>query len=354
MRPVPPPAGPAEAQNLVQGYLDPGVDGIGARCAWKFEGGKGLGIGFVDMERGWNLNHEALPPGIPIISGDNYDEQAHGTSVLGVVLMGNNPVGGAGIAPDSTGRVVSQWQPGGINNFDAIHSVFDSMKFGDVLLLEVQEKDPDRPDAFWADNSWPAEIAPGTYDILQWANALGIVVVEAAANGGNDLNGYTTGVGDRIFDSGVRDSGAIMVGAASSDYPHVPLGNTGTRIDCYAWGQNIQTASSNGDGTDNSAYTPPPVWGFGGTSGASAIVAGAALVVQGLAQACGRDRFSPAELRQILKTNGTKSAGGLSNVIGVMPNLCNIITDNRLDLQPLAGVLAAAGAVDIGGGGDPG
>ena len=46
----------------------------------------------------------------------------------------------------------------------------------------------------------------------------------------------------------------------------------GSRIDCYAWGENVTTA----DGADNKSY----VNNFHGTSAASAIVAGAAILVQ--------------------------------------------------------------------------
>jgi hypothetical protein len=291
------------------------------------------------MERGWNLNHQDLPAGITKISGDNYDQIPHGTSVLGVVLMVDNNVGGVGIAPGASGRVVSQWQPTGFNNPDAIFSALPSMAFGDVLLLEAQEFDPDRDDSYWADNLWPAEIAPATYGAFLWAKALGIVVVEAGGDGGNDLDRYTTnppsGGGERIFDPAFRDSGAIMVGAASSAYPHTPVAtNTGKRIDCYAWGEDIDTTDTNAAGTDNQAYRPDlskQRSAFSGTSGAAAIVAGAALIVQGLARVSLGSPFNPQDLRRILTTNGTKSAGGDSDGIGVMPNLQAIISDNGLD-----------------------
>jgi subtilisin family serine protease len=108
------------------------------------------------------------------------------------------------------------------------------------------------------------------------------VVVEAGCNGRYDLDAYTNLSGKRIFDrtsAGFRDSGAIMVGAGSSASPHTRLGfsNHGNRVDCYAWGENIDTADTNDAGTDNTAYTTS----FGGTSGASPIVTGAALLVQG-------------------------------------------------------------------------
>ena len=333
MRPGPPPVNAGDdPRNANQGYLDPAPNGIDARYAWNFSGGDGAGIGFVDMEQGWNLNHEDLAAaGITIISGVNNAYFFHGTSVLGEVLMVDNTLGGVGIAPSSSGRVVSQQRTAAsYNTPDAILDAVSHMAFGDVLLLEAQEYDPVGGLYYW-----PVEIADATYDAIRLATALGIVVVEAGCNGGYDLDAYTNLSGKKIFDrtsADFRDSGAILVGASSSASPHSRLSfsNYGNRIDCYAWGENIDTATTNGAGTDNTAYTT----GFSGTSGASPIVTGASLVVQGLAQAALGYRFSPRELRRILTTGGTPSATPVSDRIGVMPDLHAIITNNQLNLAP--------------------
>lgn len=47
-------------RNTNQGYLDAAPAGIDARYAWGFPGGDGMGANMVDMEQGWNLNHEDL------------------------------------------------------------------------------------------------------------------------------------------------------------------------------------------------------------------------------------------------------------------------------------------------------
>ena len=154
------------------------------------------------------------------------------------------------------------------------------------------------------------------YAAIRLATALGIVVVEAGCNGGYDLDPYVDLAGKRIFDrtsSDFRDSGAIIVGAGSSAAPHsrMSFSNYGNRIDCYAWGQNIDTTSTNSTGTDNAAYTA----GFGGTSGASPIIVGAGLIVQGMRTP--GYRFGPRVLRKILTTNGTASANPAVDRIGV-------------------------------------
>jgi serine protease len=182
---------------------------------------------------------------------------------------------------------------------------------------------------------WPVEIADATYDAIRLATALGIVVVEAGCNGGYDLDAYTNLSGKKIFDrtsADFRDSGAIMVGAGSSAAPHSRLSfsNHGNRIDCYGWGENIDTTTTNSAGTDNTGYTG----GFSGTSGASPIITGAALLVQSLAQAALGYRFSPRELRRILVAYGTASSAPSTDKIGVMPDLRAIINGNELNLAP--------------------
>jgi hypothetical protein len=347
MRPVRPPVTASnDPRSKRQRYLNAAGTGINARYAWGFPGGDGSGIGFVDMERGWNLNHEDLAAaGITLISGISHDCLQHGTSVLGEVLMVDNNIGGIGIAPGAKGRVVSQWRKSGnfdendpqsFNNVDAIWSAISSMVFGDVLLLEAQDLAPlgaTAPDATGAATQamsyWPIEVAYGAYGVIQHATALGIVVVEAAGNGKNDLDTYKNEYGKKIFDpnsADFRDSGAIMAGAGTKASPHKPVNTTnhGKRVDCYAWGEKVDTATINNQGKDD--YRKD----FDGTSSASAIIAGAALVVQGLAQAKLGQRYSPKVLRQILNTTGTPSKHPGVDRIGVMPDIQAIATANGL------------------------
>lgn len=334
MRPGPPPVvNPAnDPRSMNQGYLDAAPNGIDARYAWGFLGGDGAGAAFVDMEQGWNLNHEDLTAaGITLMSGVSQLFFEHGTSVLGEVRMSDNTLGGVGIAPSSSGRVISQWRTAAsYNTADAIVSAAAGMSFGDILLLEAQEYDPVGGQYYW-----PVEIVDANYAAIRLATALGIVVVEAGCNGGYDLDPYVDLAGKRIFDrtsSDFRDSGAIIVGAGSSAAPHsrMSFSNYGNRIDCYAWGQNIDTTSTNSTGTDNAAYTA----GFGGTSGASPIIVGAGLIVQGIAQNAPGYRFGPRVLRKILTTNGTASANPAVDRIGVMPDLRAIITGSEINLAP--------------------
>ncbi|HEY9421847.1 MAG TPA: S8 family peptidase [Thermoanaerobaculia bacterium] len=321
--PTPPPVSPTDdPRNANQDYLDAAPRGIDARWAWgRIDGG---GIGFVDLERGWTLDHEDLAgAGIAIISGLSRDYHGHGTAVLGEVVGVDNTLGGVGVAPGASARVVSQWRTASsYNTAEAILSAAGAMSAGDVLLLEAQTR------YSTASSYVPVEVEQAVFDAIQFATSQGIIVVEAGANGSVDLDSFQDVNGKRILNrssSDFRDSGAIMVGAGSSAAPHVRLdfSNFGSRIDCFAWGENIDTCGDGWTGTATNAYTT----GFGGTSGASPIVTGAAILLQAWGEKRGTGRYSPADLRGLLSdaSLNTASSDPASDRIGVMPNLRAIL-----------------------------
>ena len=107
-----------------------------------------------------------------------------------------------------------------------------------------------------------------------------VIVVEAAGNGTVNLG--DTAYQDR-FNRDTRDSGAILVGAGTSDTREpMCLSNYGERLDLQGWGDSIVTTGYGDlDGANpNEYYTAE----FGGTSGAAAIVAGAVASLQGVAK----------------------------------------------------------------------
>lgn len=334
----PAPAAANDPYARDQGYLDAARVGIDARWASTQPNGDGRDVGFIDLERAWNLNHEDLIAKAPtLIFADNREGVGglrgdHGTSVLGIVGAVKNRVGIIGIAPGVRSiQVVSHYQDAtGTENHvaDAIAAAIRAMAPGDVLLLEVQR------------NFYPTETDVADFDAIRLATAAGIIVVEAAGNGNADLDALPAGV------SFHGDSGAIMVGSCESALPHnryVGLGigegsNYGSKINCFAWGQKIVTTgkgdlSGDRSRTDNDDYTRT----FGGTSGAAAIIAGAALVVQGMYQAVppAGGRLSPSQMRAILSdpTTGTPQGSGTRGNIGVMPNL-RAILQTKLALTP--------------------
>lgn len=323
--------------NATQDYLDAAPEGIDARWAWMQLNSEGAGIGFVDLEQGWFPGHEDYASKSPsIVYGDNRDgvgsyKGNHGTAVLGEVAADDNTLGVVGIAPSvASVRMVSHYDAGTSTTghvADAILAVLPSMNVGDVLLLEIQR------------SYRPTETEDSDFDAIRLAVAHGIIVVEAAGNGNSDLDAYTDVSGDHIFDrtsADFRDSGAIMIGACESALPHDrwTWSNYGSRIDCFAWGENV-TSCGYGDldagSDDNSTYTDS----FGGTSSASPIIVGSALILQGMHEANTGTRLSPTQMRSLLSdpATGTPQGGGTAGDIGVMPDLQAIIT-NTLQIVP--------------------
>jgi subtilase family protein len=345
---MPPEAQPIQLANRIfQLYLDAAPVGIDAEFARSFPGGKGQQGRFVDLEQGWDLGHQDLAP-LHIaqpISGLNKDFFGHGTAVLGIVAAPETSPGVVGIAPQlASVGVVSEWRrPDRFSTAAAILSAAEAMQAGDVLLLEGQTiLDDDGQTPIDQNGLLPVEIEPTVFDMVELVNHWGITVVEAAGNGGRLLDGVTDVGGERAFDRAVRDSGAILVGASliseppsGTHKPH-PQSNFGNRIDCYGWGNGVFTAGDGEDGGGMTDHTND----FSGTSAAAAMVAGAAVLVQSLAQANGKAPFSPGELRRILSdpANGTASTNPATDRIGVMPDLRKII-QNELRLPAPGPVL---------------
>ncbi|MEJ2403319.1 MAG: S8 family serine peptidase [Candidatus Thiodiazotropha sp.] len=319
-----------------QGYLDPAPDGIDAEYAWGFLGGDGEGQRFIDLERGWTLNHEDLNDhGGTLLHGTLLNSsRAHGSSVLGEICAVDNNLGCVGIVPNIDSFDVVSFN--GSTREAAILTAIDNLGFGDTLLLEAQ---------VWLNGTsllGPIEAYDAEFEAIRLATALGIIVVEAGGNGTNNgfapalnMDSYMTLGGEQILNPAspdFRDSGAIIVTAATSAAPHTRrnYGPYGARVDCYAWSQNIDTCSSNSTGS-TTAYTTT----FSGTSGASPIITGAALAIQGLAEAHLGYRFGPYQMRSILRdpANGTHPAPSETTAIGVMPDLERII-DNVLNIAP--------------------
>ena len=257
-----------------------------------------------------------------MISGVNQDFNGHGTAVLGEVLAVDNKKGDVGIAPQATARVVSQWRTSSnYNTAAAILSAEQAMSAGDVLLLEAQT-------TYSGTSNLPVEVETAVFDAIRHAVDAGIIVVEAAGNGSQDLDAFVDTNNRHVLDQAsadFKDSGAIMVGAASSTVPHTRLGfsNFGSRIDCYGWGENIDTTGDGWQGNTTTAYTAS----FGGTSGASPIVAGAAVLIQSWRKSTQGAPYAPGALRYRMSNAlyNTASGNPATDRIGVMPNVRGIL-----------------------------
>ncbi|KAK1834937.1 peptidase S8/S53 domain-containing protein [Podospora conica] len=329
-----------------QAYLRDASRGINAQYAWGFPGGDGAGTTLIDVESGWKLDHpDLVAANISVLSGVNnpgkgFSNLPHGTSVLGILFATDNAIGGVGVVPAARGAAVSvlRGDNPNDNNPAGILDAASRLQAGDVMLLEMQVSNAAE------DEYWPAELYDAEFEAIRAATAKGIVVIEPAGNGvrGRDENGVPReGTAPVDLDGPVmrpgeteardylrpgsqwfRESGAIVVGASTSGVPRrrTVWSNFGGRVDVHAWGENITTTGCEPgfNGCVDRYET------FGGTSGASPIVAGAALSVQGMLSAKGRGKLNSVEMRELLQRGGSNVGAGTGN-IGVMPDLKALI-----------------------------
>ena len=308
-----------------QGYLGPAPHGIDAPAAWR-RGYRGAGVWFADIEGGWNTDHEDLPGDRIIhVAGEQIRDpswRAHGTAVLGEVVGKDNGRGVVGIAPDVE-RVFTS-SIGGISVADAIDAAANALRPGDVLLIELQTGGP-------RGRYVPVEYWDDLFDAIRAATRRGVIVVEAAGNGGEDLD---HDIYRGKFDRTRRDSGALMVGAGGpprdgfADRERLDFSNYGGRVDVQGWGRKVATLDY-GDlqacDDEQASYADRDYTNeFSGTSSASPIVAGAAVILEGIARQRGAV-LAPAELRELLRRTGTPQAGDTREAIGPRPDLARAI-----------------------------
>jgi subtilisin family serine protease len=301
-----------------QGYLGPAPHGIDAPAAWR-RGFRGAGVWFADIEGGWNAAHEDLPGDrITHVSGKPIRDpswRAHGTAVLGEVVGRDNGKGVVGIAPEVE-RVITS-SIGGQSVASAIDAAASKLRPGDVLLIELQSGGP-------RGRYLPVEYWDDVFDAIKAATSRGVVVIEAAGNGNEDLDHPTY---DRKLDRTRRDSGAIMVGAGGppregfTDRARLDFSNYGGRVDVQGWGRKVATLDY-GDlqACDDQERDRHYTGEFAGTSSASPIVAGAAVILEGIARQRGKV-IAPAALRDLLRRTGTPQTGDTRKAIGPRPDL---------------------------------
>ncbi|HKI05853.1 MAG TPA: S8 family peptidase [Thermoanaerobaculia bacterium] len=319
-----------------QGYLNPAPQGIDALYAWTVPGGAGAGVRIVDIERGWNVTHEDLPPLFYQGGSASTIDIDHGTAVLGEMVAKSNGLGVTGISYQAQAGTES-WTNQGTSS--AITNASLAAGAGNILLVEVHRLGPLNGSPCTCNLSQCDYIAleywQADYDAIASATANGRIVVEAAGNGSSNLDDPAYG---NLFNRSVRDSKAILVAASlSTNRSPTCWTNWGSRIDAHGWGENVVTLGY-GDlfnGGTNQLYTAT----FGGTSSASPIVTGAAASLQGAARAAGLGNRSPLAMRQLIASTGTAQDPNAKN-IGPRPNL-------RAALNQLLGPLCTANSTTL-------
>jgi subtilisin family serine protease len=325
-----------DSQNLepMQGYLEPAPTGLDVRYAWTLAGGRGENVRIIDIEINWNLAHSDLVAATsnPFILVEGNDPQPqfskdHGAAVLGEIIAAADGKGITGIAHQSQIGLLNPWTTGSAfpRIADAIDLAVRRLQPGDIILIEDQSARGPRLDPATGRGLLPVEFEQDIFEAIKRATDAGLVVIEPAGNGSENLD-------DEIYQgrfSRSRDSGAIMVGAGfvpaafsdeGIDRARTDESNYGVRVDVQGWGRGIATCGYGdirlGQGANN-AYTAK----FGGTSGASAMIAGGVALLQSIVKQRGLAPLTSVQLRRLLATTGTPQAGNLNKLVGPRPDL---------------------------------
>ena len=264
-----------------------------ANHAWAMSSGAGVVV--ADIDWGYRTTHQdlasrldltraynAVDGGTNVSFGANID---HGTAVMGLAGGDDNNLGMAGIAWGATlWPVQANAGPGTPLGGNAWARAIDWVRTANsggrrkVIILEVQTG------AFGN-----YEQVPSVNAAIQTAIAAGVVVCVAAGNGNRDAG---------VDDSGnpIPATGSILVGATAynaTQNVRAGFSNWGPRIVVCAPGDSSHDVTS-AIGSD-SAYRN----GFGGTSGATPKVAGAAALMLSVNPA-----LTHQQIRTILNTTG--------------------------------------------------
>src|SRR5690606_26520821 len=192
---------------------------------------------------------------------------------------------------------------------DVCSSDLNKLSAGDVILIEQQISGPNATGE-GQQGLVPVEWNKATYDAIKNAVAKGIVVVEAAGNGGEDLDDavYSTGNNGHHPFKTANDSGAIIVGSANSPYTSSPRSrlsssNYGSTVDLHGWGRDIVTTGY-GFYYDDEGKDLWYTHAFGGTSGASPMVTAAVAVAQSNYIKKSGIPATPAAVKNMLRNTG--------------------------------------------------
>lgn len=313
-----------------QDYRDPAPDGVDVDAAWDF-GDRGRGdrdYWIVDVEQGWNTDHEDMNFDVGDVLNPPYDgeKRDHGTAVISEIVGCDNGIGVTGLTPDAQMKTVD-WNSE-ISKAAALDVAASFLAPGEIYLIEIQMSG--------GCGLVPVEYEQANFDAIQTHTANGIIVVAAGGNGTQDLD--DVGCYGQLFDRDFRDSGAIIVGAGTP-LVHAPesFTNYGSRIDCQGVGSRVYAAAY-GDlwqlGGIDQEYTAT----FSGTSSASPIVTACAAQTYLLNHERYGRNLTPVQVRKMLSAYGTPQGRPLTKHIGVLPDMAEI-TEN---LAPGQGFIVEA------------
>lgn len=318
---TPPPAVPDFVP--LQVYLGRTTGGLDAEFAWTVPGGTGEGVTICDMEDGWNLQHEDLPPVTLMIPPGEFLSRVldddHGTEVIGTMVSLDNGWGTTGASYGARCAVAPEFLDSGYALFQQILWAASQLEAGDVILIERHTNGPYYQGDGTLVGFIPIEWEPPVYNAVLTAVGNGIHVVEVAGNGSQNLDAplYAAGnYGNAPF-LPENDSGAIVVGAGvpptapelGPDRSRSWFSNFGSRVDVQAWGHRVVTTGAG----DLYSEEGPNRWYtrfFGGTSSAAPLVASAVASLEGIAERRTGRPVPPSIMRKLLIATGAAQQDG--------------------------------------------
>ena len=352
-----PPASPDFRARQI--YLNAAPAGIDAHYAWSLPGGRGAGVRVIDIEGAWRFTHEDLRQNQGGVIGTQSTSllwRNHGTAVVGEIGGDANSFGIMGISPDANTRGISIF--GGLGSAGALRRAADLLRAGDIILIELHRPGPNATGAgqfgFIAIEWWPDDFAA-----IRYAVNKGVIVVEAAGNGSQNLdaavyNNRPTGFPANWrnpFNPANPSSGAVVVGAGAPppgthgrnhgpDRSRLGFSNYGRRVDCQGWGREVTTTGYG----DLQGGTNEDLWytdRFSGTSSASPIVVGALACTQGVLRRQGGSILTPARAIAAVRATGspqqnapsrpaTQRIGNRPNLRQLIPSVANVWHHNKL------------------------
>ncbi|MBI4405673.1 MAG: S8 family serine peptidase [Deltaproteobacteria bacterium] len=260
--------------------------------AWEVATGKGVSV--ADVESGFDTEHPDLKNQFDKEKSYDYDpktddahkvndnKRSHGTPVCGIIAaQANNNLFGVGVAFDAKligsqmANTMDIHSTESVWTVNAARAILGSAKNGASVVL-IEKQIPSLESS--------VERVKVIYDAIKATVAGGVAVVVPAGNFGTELK----------EEAAQEDTGSIVVGATMQNDNVAFFSNYGTRVNVAAPGENVYSTQE--DGAETSS--------FGGTSSASAIVAGVVALVRSANM-----KLSPKELREVLVETGMALAG---------------------------------------------
>lgn len=297
--------------------------GVDAIFAATMPGGRGAGVNVIDIEGCWRFTHEDLLQNQGGVAGGTVlNDPAwcnHGTAVQGEIGGDVNGFGITGIAPDAYFRGIAI---GTIGSSAALVRAANLLRPGDIILIELHRAGPRSSASTGQFGYLPIEWWYDDFVAIRYATSKGVIVIEAAGNGSQNLDDPLYDQPQPGFPAAWRnplrrnplDSGAILVGAGAPppgthgrnwgpDRSRLDFSNFGAAVDAQGWGREVTTAGYGdlqGGPDENRWYTDV----FSGTSSASPIVVGSVACVQGVRRSYNEPLLTPSSARALLRATG--------------------------------------------------